>query len=326
MSDENDVIETNDEIVDDQESTEEIEGDELESESAEGEGVEAETLDELEDELTEAAKNGATQQELKNMVKEFELKVNGKTIHKKLDLNDTEAIQKELQKAYAGQQAMQQKAELEKALVAQVNDWKKDPSKFLQAMGMDPNEWAEMQIQKQIEEMKKDPLELEREKMQAELQKLREEVKAKEEREKQLEMERLQEKVAMELDEEISTALDAHGSLPSNPRVVKQIADTMLWAMDNGFEDVTAADVIPTVEAEIRKEIADLMGSLPEQVMEDYIGKKNLERLRKQRLSSAKKVPATAKSINKKPSSPPKKESKQEVKIKKSIDDFLRRR
>lgn len=309
---------------------EEIEEGEVESgeaEDSEGESeVQAENEEELKEELEEAAKNGASKQELQNMVREFELKINGKNVTRKLDLSDDEAIKRELQKAYAGQQAMQQKAELEKALRAQVNQWKQDPWKFFEQMNLDPDELAELRIQQRIEEMKKDPAELEREKMQRELQKMRDELKAKEEREKQLEMERLQEQAAAELDDEISKALDAHGSLPSSPRVVKQVADTMLWAMENGFHDVTAADVLPTVEKEIRREISDLMGELPEQMMEEWIGKKNLDRLRKQRVAKAKKAPAkTANSLKKQPSAPAKKQE-EVAKSKKSIEDFLRSR
>lgn len=319
-------VEEEQEVEESQEEAQE-EGAEGETEESEdSEGVQAENEEELKEELEEAAKQGASKEELQSMVKEYQLKINGKNIVKKIDLSDEEAVKRELQKAYAGQQAMQQKAELEKALTAQVNEWKRDPSKFLEQMGMDPNEWAEMQIQSQIEQMKKDPKELEREQLQEELQKMREQLKSEQERKKEIEMERLQEQAAIELDDEITKALDAHPSLPSSPRVVKQIADTMLWAYDEGYQDVTAEDVLPTVEQEIRKEISELMGELPEQVMEEYIGKKNLDRLRKQRVSKAKKVPATAKSIKKQQSAPKKEEKKQEKRPKRSIEDFLRSR
>lgn len=319
-----------DEQVIENEEMEPVEGEEevdsQESVEEEESEVQAESEEELKEELEEAAKNGASKQELQNMVREYNLKINGKTVTKKLDLSDEEAVKRELQKAYAGQQAMQQKAELEKALRAQVNQWKQDPWKFFEQMNLDPDELAELRIQQRIEEMKKDPAELEREMMQRELQRMREELKSREEREKELEMERLQEQAAMELDDEISKALDAHGSLPSSPRVIKQVADTMLWAMEQGFDDVKASDVLPTVEKEIRKEIADLMGSLPEQMMEEYIGKKNLDRLRKQRVASAKKAPAkTANSLKKQPSAPAKKQE-DVAKAKKSIEDFLRSR
>ena len=99
-----------------------------------------------------------------------------------------------------------------------------------------------------------------------------------------------------------------------------------MWAIDNGYNDVTVKDVLPTVEAEIRKEISELMSALPEQMMEQYIGQKNIDRLRKQRISKVKNVPKTANSIKQQASAPVKKKEAEVVKPKKSIEDFLRSR
>ena len=307
---------------------EEVEG----GESADGEGVQAETVEELQEELEEAAKDGASKEELKQIVKEFELKVNGKTINKRIDLSDEEAIKKELQKAHAGQIAMQQKAELENALKQQVAIWKENPWKFFEQMGMDPDELAEVRIQNKIEEMKKDPAQLEREKIEKELKEAREEAeRLKKEREQQ-EYERLQEKAAMDLDKEIIEALDAHGSLPASPRVIRQITDTMRWAITplekggGGYdpEQLKVSDVLPTVEAQLRKEIAELMENLPDKMLDQYLGNKTLERLRQKRVQAVKKTPKSAKNL-KKPVAP-KQEKVEEKRPKTSIDDFLRGR
>lgn len=309
------------EVVEQEESSEEIEASE--------DGVQAESVEELEEELQEAAENGASEEELKSMVREFELKVNGKTFNKKIDLSDEEAVKRELQKAYAGQQAMQQKAELENALKQQVNEWKNNPWKFFEQMGMDADELAEIRMAQRLEEMKKDPAELEREQRERELQQLREQLKAKEEREKQLEYERMQEEAAMQLDNEISEALDAHPTLTASPRVVRQIADTLAWAITpqeqggGGFDpdEISVKDVLPTVEKEIKDEISRLFDDLPDEVIEQYIGNKNIDRLKKKAISKIKKAPKSAKSINK-PSAPKKIENK-EVKKKGRLEDFF---
>lgn len=318
MSDE--IVETN-EVVE-----ESIDDSGLEASS---ESVEAESVEELEEELAEAAENGASQQELQNMIKEFELKVNGKTLKKRIDLSDEDAVKRELQKAYAGQLAMQEKAELENALKSRVNDWKNNPWQFFEEIGLDADELAEIRLAQRLEEMKKDPAELEREQRELELQQLRQQLKAKEEREKQLEYERLQEEAAMQLDIEISEALDAHPSLPATPRVIRQIADTLAWAITpqneggGGFDpdEISVSDILPTVEAEIRKEISDLMASLPEEMIEQYIGNKGIERLKKKTIAKVKKAPKSAKSLNK--PSAPKEEIKVEPKKKGRLDDFF---
>jgi hypothetical protein len=327
MSDE--IVETNDvqdEVVQNELVEESIDDSGLEASS---ESVEASTVEDLEEELVEAAENGASQQELQNMIKEFELKVNGKTLKKRIDLSDEDAVKRELQKAYAGQLAMQEKAELENALKSRVNDWKNNPWQFFEEIGLDADELAEIRLAQRLEEMKKDPAELEREQRELELQQLRGQLKDKEEREKQLEYERLQEEAAMQLDVEISEALDAHPSLPATPRVIRQIADTLAWAITpqnengGGFDpdEISVSDILPTVEAEIRKEISDLMASLPEEMIEQYIGNKGIERLKKKTIAKVKKAPKSAKSLNK--PSAPKEESKVEPKKKGRLDDFF---
>jgi hypothetical protein len=320
---------SNEEVVEEQLDSESSEESSEEADSAE---VQAETVEQLEEELKEAAEDGASKEELKQMVKEFELKVNGKTLKKKLDLNDHDAVLRELQRAHAGQIAMQDKAELEKALRTQVEEWKSNPWKFFEQMNMDPDELAEMRIQSKLEEMKKDPAQLAQEKMQEELEAARRELQEQKEREQQKEYERLQEEAAMKLDKDITEALDAHGSLPATPRVIRQIAETMRWAITpteqggGGFDvdSIGVKDVLPTVEAEIKKEISELMSTLPEQMMEQYIGQRGLDKLKQKRIKAASKAPKSAKTL-KKPMAPIK-EDKKEAISKTSIDDFLRGR
>ena len=83
-------------------------------ESSESEVVEvaAETESELKDEIEDAIEEGASEEEVKNMIREFTLKVNGKEFKRQIDLNDEEAVKKELQLGLAGRQAMQRSKEL----------------------------------------------------------------------------------------------------------------------------------------------------------------------------------------------------------------------
>jgi len=91
-----------------------------------------------------------------------------------------------------------------------------------------------------------------------------------------------------ELESEIESALDAHKDLPKTQKTVARIADALLWAETNGFEDVSVEDVLPSVKQEIRSEFNQLMDAMGEDAMEAYIGKRNLDRLRQKRLSKAK--------------------------------------
>ena len=295
----------------------------------EGETIQAESVEELQGEIEDAIEDGASEEEVKSMIEEFELKVNGKTLTKTLDWNDKDAVKRVMQEAAAGKISMQDKAELENALRQKVGDWKQDPWKFFEEMGLDADELAEMRLAQKLEEMKRDPAEVEKERQQAELQDLRDQLKAKEEREEQAKYEKLQEEAAMHLDNEITEAIDAHSTLTATPRVIRQIADTMAWAItpvDEGgagydSDDISVKDILPTVEKELRKEISDLFADLPESAIEEYIGAKGLEKLKQKALSKVRKAPKSAKALTKATAHKPK--EKAEKKKKGSLESFF---
>ncbi len=248
----------------------------------------AETQAELKEEIQEAIEEGATEEQVQNMIKEFTLKVNGKEVTKQLDLSDEEAVKRELQLALAGQNAMQERKELEKAYQSELDRLIKDPYSVLEELGLNPDELAEQRIQARIEEMKKSPEQLERERIERELEDARQRLKQVEEEKETARLTQLEMEAAQELDNEINSALDAYQSLPKTPLTVNRIADTMLWAMENGMEDVTVADVIPQVEKELKAEMNQLLENLPDEMLEQYFAGKHLDRVRKRRINEVK--------------------------------------
>jgi hypothetical protein len=285
--------------------------------------VEASADQQLQDAVEDAIANGASEKEVKNLIKEFQLKVNGKIINKKIDLSDDNALKNELQLSAAARQAMQEAAQLKKLYESEVNRLKQDPFSVLAELGLNPDELAEMRIQQRIEEMKKSPEQLEREKIQAELQAAREESRRlKEERESE-QFEKLKEQAAAQIETEIEQALDSHKTLPKSRHIVKRIADSMLWAINNGYDDVTAEDVMPLVEKEWREEMSRLMDDSPEDVLEQLIGQRNIERLRAKRLNAmAASNTKTANSVKSTAASVQKQDDKPKQKIKQR--DFFR--
>lgn len=242
--------------------------------------------EQLQDAVETAIANGASEKEVKNLIKEFQLKVNGKIVNKKIDLSDENTLRNELQLAAAAKQSMQEAANLKKLYEKEVGRLKQNPWEVLQELGMDPDELAELRIQQRIEEMKKSPEQLERERIQRELQEAREEAnRLKAEREAE-QFEKLKEQAAAQIESEIEQVLDSHKTLPKSRHIVKRIADSMLWAMNNGYEDVTAEDVLPLVEKEWREEMSRLMDDSPEEILEQLIGQRNIERLRAKRLNA----------------------------------------
>lgn len=269
----------------------------------------------LQEVVEDAIASGASEKEVKNLIKEFQLKVNGKMVNKRIDLSDENAVRNELQLSAAARNAMQESANLKKLYESEVNRLRQDPFSVLAEMGLDPDELAEMRIQQRIDQMKKSPEQVEREKIQEELRSAREEAnKLKAERESE-QFEKLKEQAATQIESEIEQALDAHKTLPKSRHIVKRIADSMLWAMGNGFDNVSAEDVMPLVEKEWREEMGRLMDDSPEDVLEQLIGQRNIDRLRAKRLNAMSNVKTTS-SIKPTASSVQKQEEQKREKMK----------
>jgi hypothetical protein len=159
---------------------------------------------------------------------------------------------------------------------------KENPDDILEKMGIDVDEWAEKRLTKKLEHMKKSPEQIKNEEMQSELEALRLEKKTADEAREQSEHERLKGQAMMQITEEISGALDKSKSfLPRKPKILQRVAETMVFAIKNGFPEVTAADVIPIVEKQFEQEMNELFGDAPESVIERLAGKGALDRYRK---------------------------------------------
>jgi hypothetical protein len=290
------------------------------------------TKEDAADVIKQAKEAGASKQEIKQLREVLELKVNGKIVKKEVDWNDKEALKREFQMAYAGREAMAESAELKKLFANEIGRLKSEPWEVLKELGLDPDELAELRIQARIDELSKSPEQKERERLeneklalQKEVEEARSKLKQREEREKELERQKFESEVAQDLETNIIKALDAHKDISASPKIISRIADTMLWAMDNGFEDVSPEDVIPTVRKELRSEINDLLTNLPEDFLEEYIGSKNIERMRKKRIEAAKKAKSINNVSNVQPNSAAPDKSKNTA-PKQRFEDFMRLR
>jgi hypothetical protein len=245
----------------------------------------------IQEAVEDALAQGASKKEIQNLIKEYELKINGKTKKVSVDLGNDDFIRNQLQLAEVSRMKMQESADLKKLYEKEVGRLKQDPWAVLKELGLDPDELAELRIQSRIEEMKKSPEQLEKENIQRELQEARAEAtRLKEERESE-QFDKMKEQASIQIESEIESALDAHKTLPKSRHIVKRIADSMLWALNNGFEDVSAEDVLPLVEKEWKEEMSRLMDDSPEEMLEQLIGQRNIERMRTKRLGSMNTAP-----------------------------------
>lgn len=222
----------------------------------------------------------------------YKLKVGGRDV----EVDEAELL-KRAQMGYSADQKWQEAAQMRKQMEGFVQLLQRDPEKALEQMGYDVDKLAEERLQKRILEMQKSPEQLEREKLQRELQEMKDRDAAREEEYRTKETQRIQDQYAIELENDISAALDNNTyGFPKTPYVVKRIADTMILAVQQGIAtnnqrlmNISAKDVLPIVEAEIKQELHDMYSASPDEVFESLVGKDRLNKYRRAKIKKTAK-------------------------------------
>jgi hypothetical protein len=255
--------------------------------------------------IDKAQKDGKiSKAEAAQLKKQLKVKIDGVEETVEVDFNDEEGLKRHIQKAKAFDKRAKEYATLKNTVesfmqrVMSGND--EEAEAALREAGMNPEDFAEKLIARKIKELEKSPEQVEQEKMRKELEDLRKEKKKAEEEREQAQMEKLRNQYAAEVENDISKALeDTKSKLPKgNPRVVKRIAQTMLHALEKGYHDVKVNDVIPLVEKEWQEELRSYFDTSAEDLIEELVGKQNIDRLRKKRLANRPAAPkSTASSI-----------------------------
>lgn len=238
------------------------------------------------------------EEELNNMLRKLKLKVDGEEIEEEIDLSDEENLIKQLQMAKVAQKRMHEKATLEKDVQQLLADLKENPLKVLADpdIGVDVKEMIEQFVQKELEDSEKSPEQKKQEALESELEQLRSEREKEKVASEQREMEGLKKQYFDEYNKKIDDMLK-DSDIPRSPYVDKKIADYMLMALDEGYEDAEPKDVWPVVREEIINEIQSMVRLMPEETVEGLIGKEFFDNRRKREIekAKAKKTPATAK-------------------------------
>jgi len=310
------AIEASEEVSEEvsEESTEEV-TEESEEEVIE---VKAESEEELEEEIEEAIEKGASEEEVKSMIRQFTLKVDGKEFTRELDLDDDEAIKAELQKAYKGQKTMQEKAEQEKLFGDFLEGVKADPFKMMKMLDpdFDPVDYSSRYFDELLKEQELSPEERESiqkqkefEETKAELDKMKKEANEKRQKEEDA-------KLVAEIKTDIMSALDEDPELVADDETVAMVAGHLHWAASKGI-DISAKEVLPTVKDEIKAQFQKAAGRLRSpDLLKKYMGDNLLEKLRQDRVQTQQKkvtsvndVQSTSKTEVKKP------EEKEKIKL-----------
>lgn len=269
----------------------------MESEVSEGESLEASEGEIGEEAAIDAAQQAGeiSKKEAQALKKKLKIKVDGQELEEEVDFGDEEGLKRHLQKSKAFDKRLKEFSSYKSQVESAFELLQRDPEAFLEQIGLNVDDLAEKRLSRKIEEMKKSPEQLEAEKMRRELEEYKKKEKDASERAQKLELERMKNEQAAQIENDITSALeDVKSVLPKrNPAVMQRIAQTMLLAMQRGFDNVTARDVIPLVEKQYREEVASLLGSSSDEVLEMFATKERLNNYRKSQVSQRKAAPPT---------------------------------
>jgi hypothetical protein len=289
--------------------------------SEENGSIDSEIADESVDEsqLTPVEIPAVAEQALAEMLQEFELKVNGKTVKESINLNDKARIQKALQMEKAAQEAFQGKASSDK----QLKEYEATVDQFFKKLQENPMEilsnpdlnisreqrrqLAEMILNDELDLEAKSPEQIELESAKKELLKLQEEKKSSEKAKQDAEFSRLQNEAAIQIEKEIMEAIDV-GELPKSNYITQKMADLAYIAFTNGI-DIDMKELVPMVKKQYIDDMRDMLAKLPDDLVEDLISRDRVKKIRtnylstmkKQQLNSVKVADVGSKKVEEKP-------------------------
>lgn len=255
----------------------------------------------------------------------YNLKIDGKEERYDLDLDNEEEVMKHLQLSKAASKRMQESAELKKGVQEFLEALRADPGKVLSdpRLNISPEarqKLAEAIINKDIEEMNKSPEQKEKERIQKEYETLKAQFEEEKKARSDAEFQRLQEQQSVQLDTEISGAIESSG-LPKTARTVRYVAEALMFCLQNNI-DLSAKELMPYVKKQTLSEFKEMISSLPDEEFEGWLGKDQISRIRKRSIQRA-KAPASPASIKATAAANASKEEAKKEKI--PMRDFMKR-
>jgi len=243
----------------------------------------------------------AAKKEQAKYLKSLKLKVDKGEIEEALpfEIPDTEEAReymtKHLQLSKMGNKRAQEFSTLQKEVAEFINILKTNPKEALRNpnIGIDVKKLAADILEEEIENSKKSPEQVEKEKLELELKAIKEEREREKKDFETRELERLTDLEFQRYDDMISKAIEKTKDLPKSPYVVKKVAEYMMLGLQNNI-DVTPDDVMKLVKDEIQNDIKEMFGAMPDEVVEQFLGKDRMSSMRKKNLAKAKSNPTTA--------------------------------
>lgn len=302
-----------------------VENDEISEEiSPEGEvEVQASNEQELEAEIKDAVENGADEEQVKSMIRKYNLKVDGKEIEEEIDLDNEEEMVKTLQLAKKSHKTMQEKAELERATADFLKKMRANPFEALKQLDPEFDEMSYVNefIDNLIKENQMTPEEKENARIRQEYEQMIAERDALKKEAAERKRQEETQAILTQIKADITKELEADEDLVVNENNIALIAQEMIKAGQEGVE-LAPKQALDLAKKRIQNEYSQYANSFKSTAsMKKYMGSELLERLKEDRIKAA-QTQAQVKNAKTNPVSAP---VGQEVPKKKlSLSDILR--
>jgi len=263
----------------------------------------------------QAEQTAPTKQEIKEAVKKWKLKSQGK---EREITNEAELIRL-AQMGLGAHEKFEQASKARKQAESILELLQKDPSKALTSMGMDVRKLAEDFLVEEAKKLQMTPEQRQKHDIEQEIQKLKAEKDQLVKDQQEQHIATLQAKYEVDIQNDIIAAIDQY-KLPKNPKTVARIAEYMANALENGYE-ATALDVATRVRQDLEEEHKALYSHFSVEDLLKLIGDQKAKEIRQYEVN---KVKAKAPNAPTKTEAVPTPNKKDDDKEKKSIsmDDF----
>ncbi len=228
-----------------------------------------------------------TDQQIKELKKKLKIQVDGDESEEEFDWNDDKKLKEMAQLAKVAKKRMAEKAETDKNVQEFLTALREDPRSVLSdpRIGIDIKKFAAKIIEEEIENSAKSPEQLRAEELQKELEKLKKEKESESKKREEETFAKMEQDAFDKYDRELNQVLEAN-KIPKNPYYIKKMANYMTLAVQNGI-DVSPAEIMPLIQQEITSEFQQLIGVLPLDAVEDFVGKDVIKQIRKKYIDKA---------------------------------------
>lgn len=217
-----------------------------------------------------------------------------------VDGQELDVDENELRRGYAHNRAaskrMEEAAMARKEAVEAIKLLKENPKAAMEQLGLSPRQFAEMIINEELSDAMLSPEQKELRSYKQKVEQFENERRQAQQTYEQQQMEEEINRQTESIQGEIINVLDSAG-LPKTERTIGRIVYYMQSAIEAGY-NVSPKDVIDQVKQDYRYDINSLLGGLPEEVLETFLGKDMISRIAKSTVKSERKMTTVPKEVN----------------------------